>query len=592
MYPVSNAYKADMHRPTQRCGIKGTIGAVNFNSDNILSGTLGITNQCVDNDELILGAAYIGEFRATFRNINIQRYEWVGKEITPVHIRYIPNGLESIAEEVPLGVFTIAEATYSADGVAVVAYDNMSKLNKKASFDSTSGTAFGILTMICTSCGLNLGMTQAEVEALPNGTQLFGCYPDNDIETYRDMIAWLAQALACVVLVDRSGNIILKKYGMTAVDTIEPANRSISSTFSAYETRYSGISVVDIASKQTRYYGTDYDVYLTMNLGSNPFLQYGTKSTKETMMRAILDSIAAVAYVPYSISILGDPCYDLTDVLSQEGGLGDSEKAYCIQRYSWSLTGGYTAEGVGKNPDLANAKSKTDKEISGLLNDTSNNLIQYYFYTNADEISINDGNTRDIIYLWFASRKETHTIFQAEVLLNADADGTVGLVTYFVDSAEVVNYHPTETWIDGDHIMHLLYHIPISEAKLVRFKATLTASGGNITIPAGGVNAVVSGQGLVSSDSWDGYIDIEESIPRFRFTSMRLRGFDTSVTAAKQTPHRPTATANITGLRFTSMRLRRFDDTPFINKDSMSAHTHAELSAYTHEDLNNSFIHG
>ena len=249
MYQVSNAYLADMKKPVQRFGIKGTIGSIPFTSDNILSGTMSLTNQCVDNDEIILGAAYIGEFRATFRNININRYEWMGKTITPIHIRYIPQlDGTSIAEEVPLGVFTIAEVTYSVDGVAVVAYDNMSRLDKAAAFNSTSGTAYGILTSICTECNLELGMTRAEVEVLPNGTQLFGCYPENSIETYRDMIGWLAQALASVVLVDRSGKIILKSYGMSEVDTITASNRFESSTFSGYETRYSGISVVDIAS--------------------------------------------------------------------------------------------------------------------------------------------------------------------------------------------------------------------------------------------------------------------------------------------------------------------------------------------------------
>lgn len=593
MYQVSNAYLADMKKPVQRFGIRGTIGSIPFTSDNILSGTTSLTNQCVDNDEIILGAAYIGEFRATFRNIAIQRYEWMGKTITPIHIRYIPQlDGTSIAEEVPLGVFTIAEVTYSVDGVAVVAYDNMSRLDKVAAFNSTSGTAYGILTSICTECNLELGMTRAEVEALPNGTQLFGCYPENSIETYRDMIGWLAQALASVVLVDRSGKIILKSYGMSEVDTITASNRFESSTFSGYETRYSGVSVVDIASKQTRYYGTDYDVYLTMNLGANPFLQYGTKATKEAMMRAILDSISAVAYVPFNVTMLGDPCYDLTDVLIQSGGIGDSDKAFCIQRFSWSLTNGYNAEGVGKDPDLANAKSKSDKQIQGLLNSTSQNLIQYYFYENAEELVINDTQTRRLIDLRFSSLKATVVMFQAEILLETSVDDVTGRITYYTNGAEVTTYHPEEKWIDGKHVLHLMWHIRIGEAQLTRFVATITAGGGSITIPPRGVQAVVSGQGLAAIGEFDGFIDVEESIPRLRFTSMRLRGFSSSVSVAKQTPYRPTATANITGLKFTSMRLRGFDESLFVDKDSMSAHTHAELSAYTYEDLANSFIYG
>ena len=595
MYSVSNAYKADMKQPIQRFSIRGTIGSKSFTADNIIGGTFSITNSCADNDEIILGAAYIGELRATFRNISINRYEWVGKKIIPIHQRIIPPaevGEDPTVEEVPLGVYTIAEATWSVEGVSVVAYDNMSKLDKAAQFNSTSGTAYAILTAICEECGLTLGMTQAEVEALPNGTQLFGCYPENDIETYRDMIAWLAQALGSVVLVDRLGQIVLKAYGMTEVDTITASNRFDSSSFSGYITRYSGVSVVDIASKQTRYYGTDYDVYLTMNLGANPFLQYGTKSTRETMARAILDSIAAVAYVPFNATMLGDPAYDLMDVLVQSGGIGDTDKAFCIQRYSWSLTNGYNAEGVGKDPDLANAKSKSDKQIQGLLNSTSQNLIQYYFYENAEEIEVGNGSTARIVDLWFSSLKATVVMFQAEILLETDVDDVTGRITYYTNGAEVTTYHPTETWIDGKHVLHLMWHIRIGEAQLTRFVATITAGGGTITIPPRGVQAVVSGQGLAAIGEFDGFIDVDESFSRLNFTSLQMQEFTPSVTVAQQIPEKPSGAETFGDFSLGGLTLEGFTDFLFVDKDSLSNYTHAELTPYTHEDLGESYIYG
>ena len=595
MYSVSNAYKQNMKQPIQRFGIRGTIGSNTFTADNIIGGTFSITNSCADNDEIILGAAYIGELRATFRNININRYEWIGKTIRPIHQRIIPPatvGGDPTTEEVPLGVYTIAEATWSAEGVSVVAYDNMSKLDKAAAFNSTSGTAYGILTAICTECGLTLGMTQSEVEALPNGTQLFGCYPENDIETYRDMIAWLAQALASVVLVNRAGEIVLKTYGMDEVDTITSSNRFDTSSFSGYETRYSGVSVVDIASKQTRYYGTDYDVYLTMNLGSNPFLQYGTKSTKETMARAILDSIAAVAYVPFNATMLGDPAYDLTDVLIQSGGIGDADKAFCIQRFSWSLSNGYNAEGVGKDPDLANAKSKSDKQIQGLLNSTSQNLVQYYFYENAEQIVVNDTATFRIIDLRFSSLKATVVMFQAEILLETDVDDVTGRITYYTNGAEVTTYHPEEKWIDGKHVLHLMWHIRIGEAQLTRFVATITAGGGSITIPPRGVQAVVSGQGLAASGDFDGFIDIDETIAPLNFTSLQVRQFTPTVTIDTQTPEKPSGTETLSAYTLGGLTLQGFTDALFVNKDALSNYTHEQLTPYTYEDLANSFIYG
>ena len=565
MYSVSNKYIQDMKQPSARFGIRGTVYNQSFTEANLAGGSFSITNSCVDNDEMLLGAAFIGEFRATFQDINIGRYDWVGKAITPIHVRKFGDGTE---EEVPLGVFTIAEAIWSADGVSVIAYDNMAKLDKAAQFNATSGSAYGILQNICTACGVVLGMTQGQVEALPNGQQLFGCYPDNDITTYRDMVSWLAQALASVVLIDRSGRLILKTYGMVSVDTITAESRFDNSNFSDFVSQYSGLSITDIESKETRYYHTDDDRYLTMNLGANPFLQYGTKSTKDTMARASLNQLASVAYVPFQISMLGDPAYDLCDVLTNSGGLGDGTKAFCIQRFSWSMSGGYTAEGVGKNPDLANAKSKTDKKLDGIMSTVKSDQIQYYFFENSDEITINDTKTCEIIYLRFLALKQTTVIFHAEILL--DADSTVsginyndieGKVSYFLNLVEVQDYYPTETWVDGKHVLHLLYHIPIQEEQVVRFSVRLTANGGKIVIPAGGVQAIIHGQGLAATDVWDGYLDFEEKLHPVEFGTMTV---DDNLTATatywRDIPYNPSAAEYIGEIEFGSLEVEGFGD--------------------------------
>lgn len=596
MYSVSNKYRQDMKEPVARFALSGTIGTESFTEANIIGGSFSITNQCVDNDEILLGAAYIGELQATFQNININRYEWVSKVITPIHTRIFPDGTR---ESVPLGVFTIAEAVWSADGVAVRAYDNMSKLDKAAQFNATSGSAYGILLNICVNCGLTLGMSQAEVEALPNGDETLGLWAENDIETFRDMISWLAQALASIVLVDRQGRIVLKTYGMTSIDDIGAENRFIDATFSDFESRYSGLSVVDIKSQQTRYYGTEPDIYLTYNLGRNPFMQYGTPTVKDRMARAVLNSLASTAYVPFSCTMLGDPAYDLGDVITLSGGMGDSTKHFVIQRYSYNLHNNYTAEGVGKNPDVANAKSKTDKQIQGLLNNKNQNEIQYYFFTNSDEIVVGDTRTKQIIDVRFASLKATIVMFHAEILL--DADSTVsgidyndikGTVSYFVNYTEELR-HPVETWVDGEHILHLQYHININDVELTKLVVTLTANGGDITIPVNGIEAVVYGQGLAAVGEWDGYIDIEETIPQIEIESLTVEPniidepeFWTDI------PYSPSTNVTIGEIDLDTITVEGFNDILMIDKKMMSAYTHGELHDLTHAQLNNRYIHG
>lgn len=597
MYSVSNKYIQDMKEPTAQLSVRGTIGSASFTEENIVGGTFSITNQCVSGDEIQLGAAYIGELQATFQNVNINRYEWVGKEIRPTHIRIFPDGT---TEEVPLGVYTITEATWSESGVAVIANDNMAKFDKTADFTATTGTPYGVLVNICTQCGLTLGMTQQEVEALPNGAELIGLWADNDIETYRDMIFWLAQMLASIVLIDRQGRIYLHPYGMTPVDEVTDEHRFTESNFSDFESKYSGVSIVDMQSNQTRYYGTEDDRFLTYNLGANPFMQYGTLSTRERMARTVLNALASVAYVPFSVTMLGDPAYDLGDVLTLSGGMGDGSKHFVIQRYTYKLHNNYTAEGVGKNPEQANAKSKSDKQIAALLNKTNQNEIQYYFYTNAERIAVADGHTRNIIDVRFSSLKATVVMFHAEVLLEADTtvngityDDLEGTITYYINGDEVQTRHPIETWVDGEHILHLLYHINIGDAQLCRFVATLTAAGGQITIPINGIEAVISGQGLAAVGEWDGYIDLEDTVNEIAFSSFTIeRDIETVVTISQDIPYAVTLTDTAADITIRGFMLEDFSEELTIDKKLMSSYTHQELAAYTHEDLHNGFIHG
>ena len=91
---------------------------------------------------------------------------------------------------------------------------------------------------------------------------------------------------------------MFRAYGDTVVDTIDSKHRFTGASFSDFETRYTGLSCVNIGDKTTSYYGMEVDDALTYNLGSNPFLQYGVDDAKEEMRRAILHSLQNICYVP------------------------------------------------------------------------------------------------------------------------------------------------------------------------------------------------------------------------------------------------------------------------------------------------------
>ena len=526
MYPVSDAYKAAMKSPVQRFHLTGTIrsnnGITDFTEDDILSGSFSIANQCSGSDIVEIGTVYTGELDATFlKTLNLSRYSLKDQPIVSTLHMHTANGYE----ELPLGTYYIQEANWTASGVEVKAYDAMSKLDRNIQFNSSSGTLYDFAMMACNACGVEFGMTQAEVQALPNGSDQISIYQDNDIETWRDLMAWVAQTAGSFATCDRSGKIVLRQYDQNVVDTIDDDHRLIGGKFSDFETRYTGISVVDIASKMTRYYGEEVDDALSYNLGSNPLLQYGLTEFREKQCRAILDALQAVDYVPFEVSMIGNPAYDLGDVIVFSDGIADGSKKYCVTKYSWTYNGEYKATGVGENPALANAKSKSDKNLAGLMNESSSDVIKYYDYINVDQYIIKDQNEADVISFHYVTTKNTHVDFHAELKCKLETvenlndagdvytehDGVIQ-VSYNLNGDDIVDYYPVETMFDGINLLHLLYTWRSSANVIGNFTVTLKVYGCDVEIDPSWIHAYIAGQGIVGDDAWDGTVRAEDKI--------------------------------------------------------------------------------
>ena len=264
MYPVTESYLNQMRSPVIRTKMTGKIGNITFMDYNILEGSFTITNQCSGNEQIQIGQVYTAELKATFlKNLSLSRYSLKNKKITPSHGLMLPD---KTYEYVPLGVFNIEEAEWSASGVTVTAYDNMSKLDRTCSINSAIGKPVELAAMACNHCGVELGTTSAEFSHFANGSTTLSMYPENDIETWRDFISWVAQTVGCNVMADREGKIIFRAYGQTLADTLEPTHRLEGGQFSDFVTRYTGLSCVNMDEKTTSYYKLELDDGLTYNL--------------------------------------------------------------------------------------------------------------------------------------------------------------------------------------------------------------------------------------------------------------------------------------------------------------------------------------
>ncbi len=519
MYPISAAYKAAMQAAEQHYRLRGTIGGKNFTEDNVIEGSFSIANQCAGNDEIKIGQVYIGELKSTFRGLDIPRYSWQGLEIKA------SSGLrlaEGSYEDVPLGVYDVAEAEWSAAGITVTAYDHMARFDRIYSGKQTYGTAYELTQLACSQCGVELGMTEEQMQALPNGTETLSAYAENDIETWRDFVSWLAQTLCANATMDRDGKLIYRTYGGEPVDTIDDYHRFTGASFSDFVTRYTGISVVNASDQTTSYYGAETDDGLTYNLGNNPFLQYGTKEMYERRRKAVLTALQGINYMPFKASAYGTPAYDLGDTLVFAGGLADGQQQSCLTKFTYHYNGKYEMQGVGKNPALASAKSKADKELSGLMSQMSSKAVAVYGFVSAEAHALSENDWVTVVAVEFATvsdeaKAQTWTDLTLTLEVNEAEEGSPAVceVTYYLDGQEQA-YHPKETWSEqGAHHLSLNYLIGDVEAQTRhRWSVALRLTGGHGSVAAGDVHAVISGQGLASGEGWnDKRIEIEEAMP-------------------------------------------------------------------------------
>lgn len=595
MYDVSEKFKTASKNPVLCFDLRGYVGSVPFSQENILDGSFTITNQCSDDNNVSIGTVYIGELSATFQNLSLNRYEWYGIDIVPYFGIQLTDGNY---EYIPLGIYRISEATFGLSGVAVKAYDYMSLFNIDMVADTTNGLPYDMLQMACTKCGVQLGMQQAEVEALPNGRTELGLYTENDIETWQDFISWLSQALGGFATMDRQGRLIIKTYNQDIVDTIGYEERYNGSTYSNYVTRYTGLSVVNIEDQTTSYYGLEQDDGLTMNLGSNPFLQYGTDQEKNNIRKNILNAISKINYVPFDVKIAGNPAYDLGDVVSFKDGFADDGKLYCINKFVFNFNDNHEIKGVGANPSLASAKSKTDKNLSGLASKAAEKDTIFYNFENSQDIIIENNEKEKIISMHVVARKDAKVEFQAEILCDAtiieDNLSMIAVITYEKDHSELT-YYPEETWIKGKHILSLYYVMEIKENTYMDWDVYLTASGGSIVIAASEARATIKGQGLVAGGAeWDGTITIEEEIPLIPIkpvNDITVKKMTDEANAAVQKPVGGSFSEIFTKIPINyspNIRIRTFDDN-FVIQPVMVTKTFSlsdmEPNEYISDDL-------
>lgn len=499
MYSVSNNYLNALAAPVKTFRLIGTVGTVSFDESNIID--ISIDNQVSEGSEIKIGSVYAGVLTATFNGLTIARGAWVGKTIT-LSEGLLVDADNDTYEDVPLGIFTVAEANHTAEGVEVTAYDAMTNFDKTRNDLTDTGTAYAFLTLMCQKCGVTLGSTLADIQALPNGTETFTIYIENDIQTWRDLLSWIAQTLGAVATIGRDGKLYLRQYSMTAAATIDETHRFTGCSFSDFVTYYTGMSVVDIALRQTEYKSEVVDDGLTYNLGSNPLVQGHYEYVQE-----IIDDFSNVALTPFNAQMLGGAIYDLCDCLTFSGGIAAG--ATCgVMGYTWKYNGAYSVKGFGANPALATAKSKTQKELEALYNTVGQDINEMSVVQNSTAVTIAENTETSILkYNFEVTQEENTTMVDVSVVMTSSASETeandvytlsdiVAHLSFYVDGSEVNVYAPEFIVDEGKDTMTFNFSLSGLSVGGHEFDIRLTVGGGSGSIAVHDVHEIFWGYGI------------------------------------------------------------------------------------------------
>ena len=574
--------------------ISGTIGNKSFTGDNVIRGSLTVSNQCCDTSTFNLGGVYIGEMTAIFTGINISRNDWIGKEIS---FDVTVNGSDTI----PCGVFVVYSATHKDGYVSIKAYDKMSKFDRAASVsEGSSGTAYEFLTLACEECGVTLGMTSGQIQVLPNGNKSFALKELGDITTWRDVIYWLSVSLGGYATMNRSGELVIRTYH-SAVDDSMPADMRFNSDYGDEIITYTGLYAVDEANQIAEYYHAEPDDGYTISIGNNPFFQI-SKAQREIYCENLVAALQNIEYNSCEVSIPFGCHYDLGDVLQFPNGSGSATNKFCIVYYSWTYGGECKIKGIPKPKDTS---SKADKNIQGLLSNTKRNETASYEQKNTKVIDIADNERKNIVSMRIASNMNTKAMIHIEVNLESlantptakyelDTNGKVvlsdiwdgikntavkGEVTYIVNSVED-ELHPIESWIDGNHVLHLMYILGLTQGIVAYFDAYMKAIGGSIHIDRGGVWTYALGVGLVGDGKWDGTITVEDVTEGFALAEITFDGASGSPTISLLTPTVISASDELSDITIPEISVSTMNDSVTITFHQYSVPLLAESGEY------------
>lgn len=365
MYSVSDDYLTAAAAPSRIDRITGTITLssgteIEVANENIARNSLSINSDVIDG-----GGFDIGTFNTAEMRISIFDADSLQREFSNAVIE-LSYGLLVGAdtwEDVPLGIYNVDGTACSRvrDRVNLIAHDNSVAFDVEipSNMRTPTYTAYSALVACCAAAGITLASDSAAIGALPNSSVTF-TFANKQLQTLRDCVMWTAQLLCSHAIINRGGELTVKKarydsVGETITVTREftAAERKNLNGFSDTRTYVKKLSAY--SNKKTKHYTatiTYTDVQAekgSFELPDNPLLSEKSEADCDTINTAFAN-FAAFLQRYINVTTYGNPEMDLLDTVAYTGGNIDVRGRIVgvLTQQKWKYRGGHTL--ISDNP--------------------------------------------------------------------------------------------------------------------------------------------------------------------------------------------------------------------------------------------------
>ena len=530
---------------------------------NMPTNSISISKQCIDDDELMFGGVYTNVLNLSILT-DMDRYAFFGAtvELTfKIQTGTHTEGTTVVADysEVPLGVFTVADAERPTNMVKLTCYDNMTLLDKELGGAFITGTPWEIFQIVSAQTGMQLDFEESDLENFANYTYQADASSERGLNTYRDVVKMECQLLGCFAYAERNGKLALKEFSVRP-DISLTMSDWYSLVPADYTCKYIGISISSLAGTYSAATSGVLDSGLTMIIEDAPAWDYGSEEAQQAKTDNLFNVLQTIdEYTPCDVDMPSDPAFDCGDRLQLITRNGTIETL--ITSIDWKFHQGMSIDSEGLNPYLVGGSVLANETNRLLAQAVERSKLQFVSFTNAGTKIIDDEESVMIGDCVINPSSKTDALFVATILVDIEVDdeeeteqvevpiditdqqGQPAVITdlqgnpltlsasatntYYRDGKVDVGvfykmglqrlpsdenpYLAVDRLASGKHIITVAYPLTALEPnERHNFQVYITANGGTVTVPARTLQASIVGQEITDITGFSGLIRIED----------------------------------------------------------------------------------